>query len=127
MKTSAELENLATQNAELRSKITELESLLKFYEEQFRLYKHRQFGASSEKSRYDGIDQLNLFNEAEVTADANLPEPELVTIKKHFRKRKRLVNDELPDNLPVEVVEHDLPPEEQICPECGGELHQIGK
>lgn len=38
---------------------------MKYYEEQFRLSKHRQFGASSEKSEYD---QQSLFNEAENTA-----------------------------------------------------------
>jgi len=119
-------EDAASEIAVLKSKIAELESLVKFYEEQFRLYKHRQFGASSEKSEYDS-EQLNLFNEAEASADANVSEPQLVEIEKHYRRRKRLVNDSLPDTLPVEVVEHDLPLEEQVCPECGGALHVIGK
>jgi len=108
------------------ARIAELEALVKYYEEQFRLSKHRQFGASSEKSEYD-FSQLSIFNEAEATADANVPEPELTEIKQHYRKRKRLVNDSLPEDLPVETVEHDLPAEEKICPECGGPLHMIGK
>ena len=54
--------------AELKGRIAELEALVKYYEGQFRLAKHRQFGASSEKSEYD---QLNMFNEAEVTAVAH--------------------------------------------------------
>ena len=104
-----------------------MEALVKHYEERFRLAKYRQFGASSEKSEYD-LGQLSIFNEAEATADVNVPEPELVEVERHYRKRKRLVNEEnLPGNLPVEVVEHDLPVEEQICPECGGALHAIGK
>ena len=110
--------------AELKNRIAELEALVKFYEEQFRLAKHRQFGASSEKSEYD---QINLFNEAEATADANVPEPELVEITRHYRKRTRLVNDLLPEDLPVEIIEHDLPADEQICPECGGNLHVMGR
>ena len=108
----------------LKNRIAELETLVKYYEEQFRLFKHRQFGASSEKSEYD---QISLFNEAEIEADANVAEPELTEIKRHFRKRKRTAGDRLPDNIPVEVVEHELPPEEQICGECGGSLHVMGR
>ena len=116
---------LITENAVLKSKILKLETLVKYYEEQFRLSKHRQFGASSEKSQYD-FKQLSLFNEAEVTADVNVPEPELVEIEKYYRKKTRLINDRLPENLPVEVVEHDLPVSEQVCPECSGDLHVMG-
>jgi len=110
--------------AEKDDKIAQLEALVKFYEEQFRLAQHRKFGASSEKSAYD---QPSLFNEAEATADETVPEPELVEIQKHYRKRTRLITDKLPEDLPVEVVVHDLPAEEQICPECGGDLHVMGR
>lgn len=103
-----------------------MEALVKYYEEQLRLSKHRQFGASSEKSEYD-FGQLTIFNEAELFADANMPEPEFVEIEKHYRKRTRLTTDKLPDDLPVEVVEHDLPESERVCPECGGELHVMGR
>ncbi len=115
-----------TEIAELKSRISELETLVKFYEEQFRISKHRQFGASSEKSEYDYM-QLSIFNEAELLADANVPEPELVEVEKHYRKRTRLMTDKLPENLPIEVVIHDLPESERVCPECGGELHVMGQ
>jgi len=55
-----------------------------------------------------------------------VPEPELVEIEKHFRKRKNMVNDKLPENLPVETVLHELEPGEQVCPECDGALHVMG-
>lgn len=112
--------------AALKARVSELEALVKYYEEQFRISKRRQFGASSEKSAYDFM-QLSLFNEAELCADANVPEPELVEVEKHYRKRTRLTTDKLPDDLPVEVVEHDLPESERICPECGGPLHVMGR
>jgi transposase len=115
-----------TEIAALKARISELERLLKYYEEQLRISKHRQYGASSEKSEYD-YEQLSIFNEAELLSDANVPEPELVEIAKHYRKRTRLTTDKLPDDLPVEVVEHDLPKSEQLCPECGGELHVMGR
>ena len=113
-----------SQIAALKDEIAQLTQQVDWLMQQFRLVKHRQFGASSEKSEYD---QLNLFNEAETTADVNVPEPELSDIKRHFRKRKRLINDSLPEDIPVEVVEHDLPASEQICPECGGDLHVMGR
>ena len=106
------------------ARITELEALVKFFEEQFRLHKHRQFGASSEKSEYD---QFGLFNEAEVEADPDIPEPELTEVDRHFRKRTRLVTDKLPDDLPIEEVIYDLPESERDCPECGSDMHIMGR
>jgi len=114
----SELATLKAHNAELTSKV-------EWLMEQFRLAKHRQFGASSEKSDYS---QLNLFNEPEITSDVLVPEPELVEIEKHFRKRKNMVNEiNLPNNLPIEIIEHELPADEQICPECDGRLHVMGR
>jgi len=112
-----ELLVLKEQNAELTQKVEWLMG-------QFRLAQHRRFGASTEKSAYD---QIALFDEAEAVADETAPEPELVEVEKHFRQRKRLVNDRLPEELPVEVVEHDLPVEEQVCPKCKGSLHIMGR
>ena len=37
----------------LKARVSELEILIKYYEEQLRLSKHRQFGSSSEKSGHD--------------------------------------------------------------------------
>lgn len=85
MKVIVKKEDIAAENAALKTRITELELLVKYYEEQFRLSKHKQFGASSEKSQYD-TEQLSLFDEAEITADEKVPEPELVEIEKHYRK-----------------------------------------
>ena len=120
------IENWAEIVAKKDAKIAELEALVKYYEQQFRLNKHRQFGRSSEKSEYD-FSQLSIFNEAEATADTNVPEPELAEVKKHCRKRKRLVSDSLPEELPVETVEHDLSPGDKECPHCGEMMHRIGK
>ena len=56
----AEYDTLLAQNAELTNQVTWLM-------EQMRLARHKQYGSSSEKSKYD---QEELFNEPEVTADA---------------------------------------------------------
>jgi transposase len=105
------------------ARIAELEALIKYYEEQFRLSKYRQFGPSSEKHEIPG--QLNFFDEVEDTADTGLPEPELEQIAYTRRKRKGKREDDL-SGLPVETVEHILPETERICPECGGPLHVCG-
>jgi transposase len=118
---------IAAENIALKSRIYELEALVKYYEEQFRLAKHKQFGASSEKSEYD-VEQINLFNEAEITADVKETEPELVEIEKQYRKRnKRPASERLPQDLPVEIIEYELESDGRLCAECGGELHVMGQ
>jgi transposase len=119
-------EIVAEKDARIRTlerRQAELEALLKFYEEQFRLAKRRQFGASSEKGALP--EQLRLFDEAENAADPKKPEPTLEQITYTRRKRVGKREDDL-SALPVEVVEHKLPEDERICPECGGALHEMG-
>ena len=113
----AEYDALLAQNAELTSQV-------KWLLEQMRLARHKQYGASSEKSRYD---QEDLFNEPEATADARLPEPELMEIQRNYRQKAKESKERLPSDLPVETVEHFLPEEEQSCPECSSPLHSMGK
>ena len=81
-----------------------------------RLAKHKQYGASSEQT---DLNQMSIFNEAESTADLNQPEPEITEVKTHYRRRTRLTTDKLPEDLPVEIIEHELPKEGRDCPECG--------
>jgi transposase len=100
--------------------------------EQLRLLRHKTFAPKSEKSPFipttgEQISFLDVFNEAEACADESVPEPELTEVSKHYRKRTRLVTDRLPKDLPIETVEHVLNEEERVCPECGDELHVIGK
>ena len=117
------VEDLLTQNNELKHKIAELEALVKWYEEQIRLAQHRQFAASSEKT--DGTEQLGLFDEAENTTDPNAEEK--VTFEEIAYTRKKRVGKRADDlsQLPFETVEHELPEEERVCPECGGVLHTM--
>jgi transposase len=113
----AHYEALQTENAQLNQKVNWLM-------EQMRLARHQRFGSSSEKSQYDAV---NLFNEAELTADKKLPEPDLTAVQTHYRQKARETKDRLPADLPVEVIEHRLPAENQACPECSSTLHVMGK
>ena len=119
-----ELIAAVAKNKLLESDVAELSAKVNWLMEQFRLAQHRRFGSSSEKSDYN---QISLFNETEISSDILVPEPELIEIEKHYRKRKNMVNDKLPADLPVETVLHELPSDEQICPECDGSLHVMGK
>jgi transposase len=113
-----------TRIASLEAEVAELTAKVQWLMEQLNLAKHRQFGASSEKSEYD-FAQMSLFNEAEFFADPKLEEPKLTAVKEHYRKT-RLTTDKLPEDLPVEVVEHEIPETERVCPDCGGHMHDIG-
>lgn len=109
----------------LKTRTVELEQQLKWVMEQLGLAKKRQFGSSSEKSEYD---QIDLFNEAEAGAREDAAEPELYeSIQPYTRKKGKRGIDKLPEDLPVEIVEHTLPADEQNCPKCGNGLHVMGK
>ena len=62
-----------------------------------------------------------------MTANLTAPEPELSEVKTHYRKKTRLTTDKLPEELPVEVIEHELPEDERICTDCGSKLHTMGR
>jgi len=106
----AEYESLKQQNAWLL--------------EQLKLSRHRQYGAFSEKSEYN---QLSIFNETEAVADKSVAEPDLEEVKAYRRKKSRSPAERLPPDLPVEVIEHTLPEADQICANCGGHLHVMGR
>jgi hypothetical protein len=102
--------------------ILELNAKLKWYEEQFRLSRERQFGPSSEKT---DPEQLNLFNEAEDIANPELEEPTLETINYQRKKKQAGKRAEQLKDLPIEVIEYRLEEDELICPRCNGVLHEM--
>jgi len=105
---------LEQQNAELLAK-------LKWFEEQFRLNQHRQYGKSSEQT---DAEQQQLFNEAEAEAKPTQTEPAVEEVTCKCRKQVGHREEQLKD-LPVETIEYRLPPEEQICSCCGNALHEM--
>jgi transposase len=107
---------------ELRKEIVELKTLLKYYEEQYKLHQQKKFGKSSEKT---DPRQRELFDEAENEADRSKPEPTIEQITYTRRKKTGKREDDL-SGLPVETIIHTIPEEERICPECGGAMHVMG-
>ncbi len=135
----ATLENLTEENSELKKNNLQLQQSLAEKEnlilqkqqmieqllEQFRLQRHRQFGASSEQAPGQGA----LFNEAEILA-ADIPEvmdDETAAVDSCGAavKPTRGYRKPLPPELPRIEVIHDLPESEKICA-CGCQREVIG-
>lgn len=109
-------------------RITALEKQVEQLMEAIRLSRRKQFGTSSEKLGEEGYEQLSLlFNEAEAYCAVS-EKREMTTVAAHTRqKRSSRLEEILPEDVPVEVVEHRLPAEELVCPACGTEMREIGK
>ena len=112
-----------------RKKISELESRVDMLMEALRLARHKQFGASSEKSEDTLVEQLSfLFNEAEVFAETKAEEDSAVVVAAHKRHKKHeYALDTIPEGIPTEQVEHRLEGEALVCPQCGDTMTEIGK
>lgn len=120
------IDELTSEIEILRADKAKLEALVKYYEEQLRLSKHRQFGASSEQTPASLGEQLTLFNEAERFADKTAAEPALEAVVAHTRRKTAGKRERDFEGLPTEQVIYELTESEQICPECGKSLHACG-
>lgn len=120
----AEYERLKNSEEELRQRVGLLEEAL-------RLTKKKQFGSSSEKISPETKAQLiYLFDEAEtvLAIEDIITEQEETKVAAHTRKKKTyLLQDKLPDNVEIEVIEHKLKEDERNCPECGAVMEEIGQ
>ena len=113
---------------ELKAENARLNQQVQWLLEGMKLSRRKLFGASSEKS--SASEQLSfLFNEAEANEDqAAATEEEPVPVSAHERRRRSgSVKDVLPENVPVDIVEHRISEEERICEECGTVMQEIGK
>ena len=109
-----------------KAQLAELKSQNEWLMEQMRLLKKKQFGASSEQTRESLDGQMSLlFNEVEAYVAPPGPQ-KTAQVAAHTRKQSGRVKDVAPDNIPVEVVEHRLPEEDRVCPQCGERMREIG-
>ncbi len=107
--------------AQQAEQISECDAEIKALESQIAYLKHKLYGQRGEK-----IDpqQLLLFNELKAKVDAlrqKKTETETIT----YTRRKGHGRNKLPDNLPVQEVEHPL--DDTGCPCCGDEMNLIGQ
>ena len=113
----------------LRKELTTKDKLIENLQEQIAYLQKKLFGTSSEKRSVVVEGQLGLFDEVEVEAAKNEPEPdaeeEVITFTKS-RKSKTL-KEELLKGVPVKEKVIPLPEAERVCQECGAELKPCGK
>ena len=103
--------------------VIELNAKLRWYEEQYRLSKFYLYAKSSEHSPQQ---EVFVFNELEINASPELPEPTIETVLSKRSKTKGHREAQL-KGLPVEVINYDLPESEQICKCCNGPLHRMSE
>ena len=117
-------------NARLTSqdeRVSRLESQVALLTEALRLANHKRFGASSEKSEETLAEQLSfLFNEAEVFAAAEAEESTEIAGHKRRKKNNGYTMDAIPEDFPVERIEHRLEGADLVCPQCGDTMTVIG-
>ena len=114
----------------LEAREEELNKRIELLEEALRLAKQKRFGKSSEKISPESSEQLlYLFDEAEtILAIEDIKDVEETTsVVSHIRrKHSSTLGDKLPENVPLEIVEHTLSAEELACPKCGTQMQEIG-
>ena len=126
----AEYEEKNARLAAQDERISRLENQVELLMEALRLARHKQFGASSEKSEETFMEQLSfLFNEAEVFSAAEKDAEENVTVVAAHKRHKKYeyTLDSIPEDIPVEQVEHRLEGKDLVCPQCGDTMTEIGK
>lgn len=115
----AAVSGLAAQLSELRESYRDIVEKLK-------LANQRRFAPKSEKV-VPG--QLALFNDMDAASDPEAAEPAVedavgkVAAKPRKRGGRRVVDWSKYETV---VIEHELPADQRQCPECGGELEEMG-
>ncbi|MGO6697442.1 IS66 family transposase [Rhizobium johnstonii] len=125
----AQLAASAAEIAALKAEKEALSQRVAKLEEELVLAKLHRFAPRSEKH----IDRI--FNEAEEAADeddrdygddvADLPDTGLPAVDSAARKKRG--RRPLPEDLPGERVEYDLPDDQKTCPCCDSQMHRMGE
>lgn len=113
----------------LKDKQKELEFINAMLSDRLALARRKQFGSSSEKYA-EGYEQLDLFNEAETSADPEAEEPSFEEIYPSTYKRKKRTGKKEEDLFGFEVtetLEYKLAGEERYCPDCGKKYRVVTK
>lgn len=121
--TRQELEEFAMKAAE-QSVINEAEA--EHWRELYQREINRKYGRKKDTAGIDDA-QISFFNEAEATADPDVPEPSIDEVREKPSKKTKKKKGHQKKALPVKQVEYKLTEEEQVCPKCGSPLHVMKK
>ena len=110
-----QMQSLHAQLDKANAQLADTNRQIELLTEQIRIMNQRQFGRHSESGLMEG--QLTLFdsfNEAEATADAQLPDPDIteVVISSYRRKKATGKREEDLEGLPARVFDHRIPDDE---------------
>ena len=112
---------------QLENQISVMQKQIDNLTELILIMRQDKFGASSERTPKDAVDgQMSLFDEAEVCADASVPEPVTKEVRGYTRKDSRTKRAELIKDLPVRIIPCSIPEEDKICIQCGCSLKFLG-
>lgn len=127
-KTNAEL---TQSNAGLIKTVAELNGTIAGLNETIEYMKRKLFGTSSEKLKLNEFPgQLDIFNEAEATADVVVGEPSLKTaIEGYLRdqKKPKSTREEILAGLPIIQVPCGVAEADRQCPYCNTDMELLGK
>lgn len=112
---------------QLEKTIKKLQDQVSNLTEMVMLLRNEKFGPSSEKTEKPSKEQLSLFNEAELEADASAPEPIEKDVHGYKRRVAKTKREEVIKDLPVREVLCSMPDEDRFCDRCGHGLRPIGK
>ncbi|GLB29109.1 transposase [Lacrimispora amygdalina] len=117
----------ADQMKKLENRISELEQENKHLHETVEYLTRKLFGRSSEKTSVLSLDQVSLFNEAEIQADPEAPEPDLKEFQSYRRKKFKGQRAELLKDLPRDKRLCTLDQEDRFCETCETDLVSVGE
>jgi len=133
-----QLDSMQTQLDSSNALLSDSNRQIELLTEQIRIMNQRQFGRKSESDLMDGqLSLFDTFNEAENTADAKIPEPEIteVVVSSYKRKKEPGKRESDLEGLPARIFDHCLTPEElalkfpegykELPPEVYKRLHII--
>lgn len=112
-----------------KDQIKDLEQQILLLKEQVDFLTRKLYGTKSEKTSLLQIEgQMSLFNEIETNADPDAPEPQLVEVEKHLRRKKYSgQKEELLKNLPYHKVLHTIDESERTCETCDMQMVRVGE
>ena len=123
--TYAQLKARAHKSEALEMENLRLQVEVQHLREKLGLSVRRLFGPKSER-KPTGQEAI-LFNEAEAEAMPNAPEP-VIQVAAYVRAKKKSGQRELAlGGLDIEEIVHELSDDQQVCPQCCGDLHKMGE